>query len=174
MNEEQRALARAQREKEREQINLDFAKEKMDLAAKHERELARLRLLVNQRPDGVTVHEIWISEQPIGADPGDARKIHEFNGMTRTLQVLEYTFPKGTRARYLQVRTVRSPSWVAWGEVDLLLGDTQSPTGQVRGGTSEFSALTGTFTEHWFLTSIGEAGELRGIIELNTTTFLAQ
>lgn len=63
----------------------------------------------------------------------------------------------------------------AWsGEIDLLVGDLQSPTGEVRGGTSEFGALTGTFIERWHITGVGEAGELRGIIELDTTTFLVQ
>lgn len=63
----------------------------------------------------------------------------------------------------------------AWaGELDLLISDTQTPVGEVRGGTSEFSALTGNFTERWRITGIGEAGELRGTISLDTTTFLAQ
>ena len=47
-------------------------------------------------------------------------------------------------------------------------------TGDVRGGTSEFSALIGSYDERWRITGVGEAGELRGTIELDTTTFLAQ
>lgn len=63
----------------------------------------------------------------------------------------------------------------AWaGELDLIVADPQSPTGEVRGGTSEFSALTGSFTERWHVTGVGDAGELRGTIELGTTTFLVQ
>lgn len=63
----------------------------------------------------------------------------------------------------------------AWsGELDLLVGDPQSPAGEVRGGTSEFSKLIGSFTERWHITGIGDAGELRGTIEIDTTMFLAQ
>ena len=63
----------------------------------------------------------------------------------------------------------------AWaGELELLVGSTQSPAGEVRGGTSEFSALVGSFTERWRITGIGDMGELRGTIELDTRTFLAQ
>lgn len=63
----------------------------------------------------------------------------------------------------------------AWaGELDLLVGDPQSPAGEIRGGTSEFSALAGSFTERWHITGIGVAGELRGTIELDTRTLLAR
>ncbi|NNC64186.1 MAG: hypothetical protein HKN84_05335 [Gammaproteobacteria bacterium] len=63
----------------------------------------------------------------------------------------------------------------AWaGEVDFLVGDSESPTGEVRGGTNEFSTLTGTFTESWHITGVGDMGEPRGTIELDTTTFLGQ
>jgi len=63
----------------------------------------------------------------------------------------------------------------AWaGEFELLVGGTQPRMGEVRGGTSEFGALTGNFTERWRITGIGETGELRGTISLDTTTFLTQ
>lgn len=60
------------------------------------------------------------------------------------------------------------------GDLNVQIGDPQSPTGQVRGGTSEFRALTGTFAERWQINGVGDAGELRGTIQLDTTTFLAQ
>ena len=60
------------------------------------------------------------------------------------------------------------------GDLDFLVGDPLSPSGEVRGGTSEFNELTGTYTERWHITGLGNAGELRGTIELDTTTFLAQ
>lgn len=66
----------------------------------------------------------------------------------------------------------RGAPWA--GELEFIVGDAQSPAGEVRGGTSEFSELVGSFIERWHFTSIGEAGELRGTIELNTTTFLVQ
>ncbi|NIW25108.1 MAG: hypothetical protein GWN29_11365 [Gammaproteobacteria bacterium] len=63
----------------------------------------------------------------------------------------------------------------AWeGELDLFVGDPQSLTGDIHGGTSEFSTLTGTFTERWQITGVGDSGELRGTIELDTTTYLTQ
>lgn len=63
----------------------------------------------------------------------------------------------------------------AWaGEIDLRVGDPQTPTGEVRGGTSEFSALIGNYDERWRISGVGDAGEVRGTIELDTTTFLAR
>lgn len=64
----------------------------------------------------------------------------------------------------------------AWsGELELPMGGRPDGTsGRVQGGSDEFATLTGSYTERWHLTGMDEAGELRGTIELNTTTYLAQ
>jgi hypothetical protein len=85
-------------------------------------QLASIDLLVTQLPDGETTHEIWVSDQPIGADRARAKRVHTFQGPTADNQTLHCDFPKETFARYVQIHTTRSPSWVAWVEVELRVG----------------------------------------------------
>ena len=42
------------------------------------------------------------------------------------------------------------------------------------GGSDEFTGLNGGYDERWHITGIDERGELRGTIELNTTTYSAR
>jgi hypothetical protein len=83
------------------------------------RQLGRLRLTVLQAPAGDTVHEVWVSDAPIGEERTRARLAHTFTGPTDAGQVLALAFPEGQFARYVQVRTTQSPSWVAWGDIEL-------------------------------------------------------
>ena len=87
--------------------------------------LAELRLTVNQSPDGTTTHEVWVSNAPIGEDRAQAKLVHTFNGETRQLQQLKFDFPKGLEARYIQIRTTQSPSWVAWVAIEVYIGRTR-------------------------------------------------
>jgi serine/threonine protein kinase len=79
--------------------------------------LKAIRLNTGQRPDGRTIHEVWISIKPIGNDYHGAVKIHTFDGFTRDKDTLRYSFPSGTTAHYIQIKTTRSPSWVTWYEI---------------------------------------------------------
>jgi HEAT repeat protein len=85
-------------------------------------ELASLLLVVNQFPAGETTHEVWVSHEPIGEDRAKAKLAHTFHGNTDADQRLRFDFPKDVFARYVQVRTTRSPSWVAWAQVELRVG----------------------------------------------------
>jgi eukaryotic-like serine/threonine-protein kinase len=82
-------------------------------------ELASILLNVAQSPAGPTTHEIWVSDEPIGNDRSKARLVHTFKGYTSAGQDLDFTFAKGTRARYVQLHTTESRSWVAWNSIDL-------------------------------------------------------
>jgi hypothetical protein len=88
--------------------------------------LANLRLRVNQSPDGITTHEVWVSNAPIGDDLAKAKLVHTFNGHTQQLQQLKFDFPKGLAARYVQIRTTQSPSWVAWVAIEVHVGRMRS------------------------------------------------
>ena len=82
--------------------------------------LDSINLVVNQLPKGETVHEIWVSDEPIGEDRAKAKLVHTFKGETDDNQELKYTFAAGYTARYVQIRTTRNPpSWVAWHNIDL-------------------------------------------------------
>jgi RNA polymerase sigma factor (sigma-70 family) len=82
-------------------------------------QLDTLALHMTQLPAGVTTHEIWVSSEPIGEDRSRAKLAHTFRGPTDDNQRLSLEFPMGLCARYVQVRTTESPSWVAWVEVEL-------------------------------------------------------
>jgi predicted amidohydrolase YtcJ len=75
-----------------------------------------IRLTVAQSPAGETTHQIFA-----GASPTDLKLIHEFNGATSDRQVIAVTFEEPIPAiRYIKVLTTKSPSWVAWREIEVL------------------------------------------------------
>jgi hypothetical protein len=83
------------------------------------RPLAGIVLIPAQDIAGATTHEVWVSDEPIGDDRTKARLMHTFQGETKNEQSLKYDFPKGLSARYVQVRTTQSPTWIAWWEVEI-------------------------------------------------------
>jgi RNA polymerase sigma factor (sigma-70 family) len=83
------------------------------------RKLDRITLVVYQTPKGETVHEVWVSSEPIGEDRAKARLVKTFQGETENAQELKYTFGMDVSARYVQIRTTQSPSWVGWANIDL-------------------------------------------------------
>jgi hypothetical protein len=68
---------------------------------------------------GDTIHEIWVSDKPIGDDRTAATLVHTFKGQAIDRQELKVAFPKEPLARFVQIRTTQTPSWVAWREIDL-------------------------------------------------------
>ena len=83
------------------------------------RKLERITLEVRQTPRGDTVHEVWVSDEPIGNDTARAKLVHTFKGETDNLQELKHTFAPGLSARYVQIRSIDSPSWIGWNSIDL-------------------------------------------------------
>jgi RNA polymerase sigma factor (sigma-70 family) len=83
------------------------------------RKLDRITLVVAQTPKGATVHEIWVSDEPIGKDRTKAKLVQTFREETDDFQELKFTFPADIAARYVQILTTESPAWVAWHKIDL-------------------------------------------------------
>jgi RNA polymerase sigma factor (sigma-70 family) len=81
--------------------------------------LASIALFPCQDIPGTTIHEVWVSYEPIGNDRTKAKLVHTFMGPTTNMQQLKYDFPKGLSARYVQVRSCTSPTWIAWWEVEI-------------------------------------------------------
>jgi len=80
--------------------------------------VAGIRLLAAQFPAGRTVHEVAIR---IGN--GALRVVHTFSGNTAAGDVLETTFDEPIEnLTDVRITTRTSPSWVAWGEVEVLAG----------------------------------------------------
>jgi hypothetical protein len=85
-------------------------------------QLSSIQLVVAQLPAGLTTHEVWVSNEPIGENRARAKLAHTFNGNTDNGQQLKFEFPKEVFARYMQIRTTQSPSWVGWTKVELRVG----------------------------------------------------
>jgi hypothetical protein len=89
--------------------------------------LARLRMNPNQLPVVCdTTHEVWVSDEAIGENRTKAKLVHTFKGQTESGRALAFDFPKGLSARYVQIRTTRSASWVAWKRIEIQVGRTRS------------------------------------------------
>ena len=77
-----------------------------------------IKLTVAQLPASETEHEVWISEEPRAASEPMASSFTA-SGATKTDDLLEFTFPANTTASYVQIRSLKSQSWVAWPEIDI-------------------------------------------------------
>jgi hypothetical protein len=74
--------------------------------------IARVRLLTAQNPPGSTSHQILG-----GPTPDSLASLGALDGDTSDGQWLEFQV-KG-QIRYLRIVTVKSPSWVAWKEIEI-------------------------------------------------------
>jgi F5/8 type C domain len=78
--------------------------------------VGRVRLFINQFPDGSTIHRVY--GRATTGDPWQL--LHEFNGYTVDEQVLEYMPGSAwTDIRHVRVETNASPSWVSWKEIEV-------------------------------------------------------
>lgn len=108
-------------------------------------DLTQILLSVTQAPDGPTTHEVWSSSSnSIGWDTSDATLSYTFSGDTSTGQLLSATFLTPLTAQYIQIRTVSSPSWVAWNEIQVMSADpVPEPASMLLFGTG-LTGLVGT------------------------------
>jgi uncharacterized protein (TIGR03067 family) len=113
---------------------------------------------------GETVHEVWVSNEPIGNDRVRAQLMHTFTGHTTNMQALKFDFPKDLTARHVLVRTTKSPTWIAWWEIEISVRDEKvvplGPEADPRAGPpapprADQAALQGT----WRVVSIEMNGK---------------
>jgi hypothetical protein len=71
------------------------------------RRIRSLELTVQQSPPGATAHEIRV----------DGALVRTLEGETRQGEVLRIDFDPPVEARAIRIDTIRSLSWVAWGEI---------------------------------------------------------
>jgi hypothetical protein len=74
--------------------------------------ISRVRLYTAQNPAGPTSHQVLG-----GLTPDSLAPLGSLDGDTADAQWLEVQV-KG-QVRYLRVLTIKSPSWVAWGEIEV-------------------------------------------------------
>ena len=75
--------------------------------------VSKVRLQVLQTPGGATTHQIHG-----GPAPDQMQPINTMEGTTQDGQWLESNSP-ASNVRYLRVTTSKSPSWVAWREIEV-------------------------------------------------------
>jgi hypothetical protein len=97
----------------------DYSPQWVEVDLQQPYRLQRVNLVVAQLPDGETTHEVWISSEPIRENSEHATRVVTFEGVTRDRQWLMAWLTEPRTARYVQVRTTRSPSWVAWMEIQV-------------------------------------------------------
>jgi RNA polymerase sigma factor (sigma-70 family) len=83
------------------------------------RSLSSIALFPAQDIPGETVHEVWVSSDPIGNDRTKAKLVHTFKGETTNNSPLKFDFPRDLSARYVQVCTTKSPTWISWWEIEI-------------------------------------------------------
>lgn len=94
----------------------DFAPQwiRIDLGADYT--VGEIRLVVSQYPNGPTVHEVW-AQGTVGPEWG----LGTANLNTVDGQVITLTNPAGwTLVRYVRVKTISSPSWISWFEIEVI------------------------------------------------------
>ncbi|UXE63585.1 MAG: discoidin domain-containing protein [Woronichinia naegeliana WA131] len=96
----------------------DFPAQWIEVDLGKEYALNTIQLLTTQLPDGNTTHEIWVSNQPI-AWSGNGVLADAIQGYTRSGQWLRDDFSNITIGRYVQIKTVASPSWVGWQKIEV-------------------------------------------------------
>lgn len=83
--------------------------------------LAKIRLQLEQNPDGNSVHVV-----SVGPDPEHLTNVYVWNAYTRNGEWLEASGDvgayKGGNVRYVRVTTTKTPSWVAWREIEVYQG----------------------------------------------------
>lgn len=78
-----------------------------------ETSVSKVRLSVSQTPAGLTTHEVYG-----GPSAEQLTLIGTLDAATRDEQWIELD-ASATNVRYLRVTTVKSPSWVAWREIEV-------------------------------------------------------
>ena len=94
--------------------------------------LQEIRLLVAQYPNGPSFHRVFAAGQE-----KDYRLLTEFSGDTEDGQILTFQAEQPSMVRFLKIETIKSPSWIAWKEIEVYgypaqtePGDSEEPVEQ--------------------------------------------
>jgi hypothetical protein len=82
--------------------------------------VAEIRLVASQSPAGETLHRLFVKGSGTG---NELILVQEFAGTTSDAQLLVYKPPQPMEGiQYIRVETLKSPSWVAWREIQVIGG----------------------------------------------------
>ena len=79
------------------------------------RTIGEIRLLISQYPAGKTEHRITCRTSPGGA----SKALGTLAGVTSEPDTLTLTLASPASCRIVRIRTITSPSWVAWREIEI-------------------------------------------------------
>jgi len=83
--------------------------------------ITEILLTVAQSPSPAeTTHEIWTSSSSIGWNTSGATRSYTFTGLTSNEDLLSAVFATSLSAQYVQIKTIGSPSWVGWDEIQIM------------------------------------------------------
>ena len=93
----------------------NFAPQAAQIQLQNPVTLRKIRFNPGQTPDGYTVHEIWGG---LAAD--SLKKIGSTQGNTQNGVPFEWIAPKDIpNIKLIEIRTITSPSWVGWREIQI-------------------------------------------------------
>ena len=76
--------------------------------------VSKIRLLTSQTPAGATTHQV-----SAGTTADKLDQIGTLDATTQDNQWLELALPQ-SNIRYVKINTVKSPSWTAWREIEIV------------------------------------------------------
>ncbi len=83
--------------------------------------LSHIELLTAQYPEGITEHQIWLSNDQVSWTNAYVLRSNTIDGQWLSL-------PVNLSGRYISIMTVLSPSWVAWREIRVFQRSESSST----------------------------------------------
>ncbi len=154
----------------------NFASQWIEVDLGQEYYLYSIQLGIAQKPSGDTTHEVWVSNQSISNSYTGATLAKTFQGFTDHGQWLESDFSNSTKGRYVQVKTVSSPSWIAWTEIQIYgepflptITLAVSPTSVLEDGTTNLvytftrtGATTNALTVNYGITGTANTSDYTG------------
>jgi hypothetical protein len=86
--------------------------------------VSEIRLSVTQHPDGNTSHRVLTGAEAASLRPVASLAANTMNGQTITLAIPQ---AEQRAVRYVRIETSASPSWVAWGKIEVWARATNVP-----------------------------------------------
>ncbi len=80
--------------------------------------ISEVKIQTAQSPNGVTQHQIFLSDTFIGAGYGVLSPIYSHSGFTTHGTILDAVFSTPQTGRFLQILSHGGPSWTAQGDVN--------------------------------------------------------
>ena len=94
-----------------------FARQWIQIELEESSTISKMRLLVHQQPDGEVLHNFWGGESP---DHASMSFLGKLEGTLKSGEWVTFTPEvKNIPVRYILVETMKSPSWIAWGEIEV-------------------------------------------------------